>query len=999
MAYLPVAKRELNVQSRKKETFFLRLCISACGMMLLLTLVFTNSMAGPATAGKGRWIFEILGRMAFVFTLFGALATADSLSREKREGTLGLLFLTDLRGVDVLFGKLAAYGMQITYGLVALLPILSLVFLLGGVGTYEVICMVSALVSTMLLALSLGLFLSVISFNERKAMFAAVIGLIVINIVPYALMSLAQWREYRYWEPLAELIIYFSPWWLFTLASPKSVAGGIPSDFYVTLAVQQIFAWLLLLLAAKELPKQIHPRTQREAGNNWVKLYRRLAFGSPKNRQQTRRRLLDSNAFSWLAGHGPFRLSAPWILIIAMTCLAIWVEWTYSDVFEPIAVVLVLLTHLLLKVWLVSETCTRWVEDRISGALELILCTPMRPLQMLYGQVLANLRQFGLPALAAMILTFLAAFHISAKAVSYSWLIAAVFLLPLDLAALSFSGAHRSSTQAAGLNRSIIRSLLAVLGLRLLIFLPLVGVIHLLSLIGLLPPQWISKLNLIPSPGFFLILAAGIDLIIVLRAIRFFRQSFTPLAIQFNVVQEKPIETTNSVKAGADFSSIALPIRKPWFRKRHWQMAFSLLFVGLICIGAWLWHLRHLQGRIQEMYEEIKANGKPLTMEEAMEVRSRYHQVREPGDLNSILQQYQRKLGQIRAQGPMNVQFPTIPTEMKTEDRARLMQRLQQDLERTQQVMAPLSSLLHEIPKAGNLSLSLDSAPAMLTAHASSLGNLRKWMLHRIQFGDLETALESLGILARLQYAMEINSHDNMYQMNSFAFAVTTLEGLNYILNEFELEKRHLNILEGILKDLAPVPEAPHYIESLRLGISSQIDNLKNSFPFPGTGRKPAEFDEWKKFAMIKLDTWTGNLDRYHLDFLDFTMQLEALDDLPWAERYQKAKSILDTYESDYAESLTFKMHIANWAFIRDYYLKFTAVKVIQYRLARTAVAIERYRLDHDGMSPGSLKELVPEYINEIPRDIFVDEPLNYAPIENGYLLQSAGPAAIKVSP
>ena len=75
---------------------------------------------------------------AFILSLFiGVIATADCVSSEKREGTLGLLFLTDLKGYDVILGKLAANSLNALYGLVAILPVMGLPVMLGGVTFVE----------------------------------------------------------------------------------------------------------------------------------------------------------------------------------------------------------------------------------------------------------------------------------------------------------------------------------------------------------------------------------------------------------------------------------------------------------------------------------------------------------------------------------------------------------------------------------------------------------------------------------------------------------------------------------------------------------------------------------------------------------------------------------------------------------------------------------------------------------------------------------------------
>jgi hypothetical protein len=57
---------------------------------------------------------------------------------------------------------------------------------------------------------------------------------------------------------------------------------------------------------------------------------------------------------------------------------------------------------------------------------------------------------------------------------------------------------------------------------------------------------------------------------------------------------------------------------------------------------------------------------------------------------------------------------------------------------------------------------------------------------------------------------------------------------------------------------------------------------------------------------------------------------------------------------------------------------------------ALTAVACERYRLAH-GRWPGSLAELVPEYLPAIPPDPFADGPLRLRPTDSGLVIYSVG--------
>src|SRR5437867_3045488 len=113
MTFLPIVARELRVRARQKVTHRFRVGTAIVAMLLVL---FMLQMGGQRT-------FHTLAWLAFAFCLFeGTRTTADCLSEEKRAGTLGLLFLTDLRGYDVVLGKFIAASLNSFYALLAILP-------------------------------------------------------------------------------------------------------------------------------------------------------------------------------------------------------------------------------------------------------------------------------------------------------------------------------------------------------------------------------------------------------------------------------------------------------------------------------------------------------------------------------------------------------------------------------------------------------------------------------------------------------------------------------------------------------------------------------------------------------------------------------------------------------------------------------------------------------------------------------------------------------------
>ena len=99
MTFLPIVARELRVAARRRGTYWVR---SAAALVLIVvgTWYFLLPSGQPAHE-MAMALFCMLTGSAALYCLFSGLRfTADCLSEEKREGTLGLLFLTDLKGYD-----------------------------------------------------------------------------------------------------------------------------------------------------------------------------------------------------------------------------------------------------------------------------------------------------------------------------------------------------------------------------------------------------------------------------------------------------------------------------------------------------------------------------------------------------------------------------------------------------------------------------------------------------------------------------------------------------------------------------------------------------------------------------------------------------------------------------------------------------------------------------------------------------------------------------------
>src|SRR6185503_17831331 len=172
MTFLPIVMRELRVAARRRSTYWVRLLVALAAIVIGGAILLLYQQ-GTSPELVGGYIFKGLTALSILYCLIsGRLTTVDCISEEKREGTLGLLFLTDLKGFDVVFGKLVATSLNSFYGLLAVFPVLAIPLLFGGVTNAEFWRIALVLVTTFLFSLAIAMFCSSISTDARRAVAA-----------------------------------------------------------------------------------------------------------------------------------------------------------------------------------------------------------------------------------------------------------------------------------------------------------------------------------------------------------------------------------------------------------------------------------------------------------------------------------------------------------------------------------------------------------------------------------------------------------------------------------------------------------------------------------------------------------------------------------------------------------------------------------------------------------------------------------------------------------
>jgi len=326
--------------------------------------------------------------------------------------------------------------------LLAALPVLALPLLVGGVAPADFGRTVLVALNNLFLSLAVGMFCSSVCRDERRSMNLAMLFLLVLTaglpLVGSMLVSQA-----RALDPYYPLFVMLSPGFDAIMAFQSAAADfnrqypGWP-HFELSLALLHALGWLLLGAACWIVPRTWQDRPLSSAA---LARRRRLAevdHGAGEERVSSRRHLLDLNPVLWLTGRHRLKGLLTWALLGAL--LLIWIlsaaymDWKNLD--EFLTIVLLLAAHSALKVWLASEAGQQFSQDRASGALELLLSTPLSVPEIVRGQMLALQRQFLFPALVVLGLDALLALALLPKGDAGLYWGAAMLIFAADMLAL-----------------------------------------------------------------------------------------------------------------------------------------------------------------------------------------------------------------------------------------------------------------------------------------------------------------------------------------------------------------------------------------------------------------------------------------------------------------------------------------------------------------------------------------------------------------------------------
>ncbi|MBC8002385.1 MAG: ABC transporter permease subunit, partial [Opitutaceae bacterium] len=318
MNIFPIITRELRVEARRGFNHRLRVLAGLLSMLGLIVMIL-ESGAPPARVGIQMFGVMHVTMLAFALVMVPVIAS-DSLARERREGTLGLLFLTHLTAWEIVLAKAFVHAIRAAGCWLAALPVFVVPFLLGGLTWLDFV----TAATLQFIAIGLGLGISMCVSAKLRAQsvalgFSIVLNLLAIWIVGlgfFAILAAILFKtrsvpspNWISWETLVLLpsvllsgILDGRTW-----SSLTSLIPGITYATWYQILVELVLAAIvimaaLLWLAARLAQAGWRDRLRSAAQEKWhQRFFGQFVWKNYFHRRAGR--LLDRNPIVWLQGY------------------------------------------------------------------------------------------------------------------------------------------------------------------------------------------------------------------------------------------------------------------------------------------------------------------------------------------------------------------------------------------------------------------------------------------------------------------------------------------------------------------------------------------------------------------------------------------------------------------------------------------------------------------------------------------------------------------------
>ena len=193
LAWNPIIAREARTRMRSKRAAFILFCwLAALGVVTVLAYrsAADQSSSVAALAHSGVTVFgALVGIVVALVMLLVPGLVGGSIAGERERQTLDLLLCTRVRPWRVVIGKLGASLAFVVFLLVASLPILSVVALLGGIAWGDIVIVAGLGALTAVTIGSMSILFSAITKGPTGAIVCSYVATFILLVAPLALGS------------------------------------------------------------------------------------------------------------------------------------------------------------------------------------------------------------------------------------------------------------------------------------------------------------------------------------------------------------------------------------------------------------------------------------------------------------------------------------------------------------------------------------------------------------------------------------------------------------------------------------------------------------------------------------------------------------------------------------------------------------------------------------------------------------------------------------------
>ncbi|MDX1953517.1 MAG: hypothetical protein SFY81_15185 [Verrucomicrobiota bacterium] len=389
-----VIARELRAQSRQNWNYHIRV-LTTTALLICFSLYF---VANDRSKSDGRLLFMILHAATVIMLLLVIpLLVADTFSRERREGTLGLLFLTPLKSMDIATGKIFAQLWRALSVWLCTFPLFTIPVLMGGLEWHNIAQSITIQFVAFCAAVAGGMVASCLTTSGIAVLFIAEIFALgfakFLGIV--LLLPLLITFSNLHWHSLGML------WGELVFNSRQlheTLFLNAPHIYYVVPAYSMLCGLLALLgailFSSFRLKRINRIGIQSVLMEKWKKAFftPRFLLGVFKSRLH---KSLQKNPISWLEQRTASARLAKWGWFALILLGETYCAMTYGT--AQAGSYLQLVYGFLIIAGMALSASISFREERQNGALELIMVTPLTIMQIIGGRILGLYKLF-LPA-------------------------------------------------------------------------------------------------------------------------------------------------------------------------------------------------------------------------------------------------------------------------------------------------------------------------------------------------------------------------------------------------------------------------------------------------------------------------------------------------------------------------------------------------------------------------------------------------------------------------